>query len=345
MKRRRIWTSFVLCVCLLVIIVDAKTAIAGASDGIKLCLHTVIPSLFPFFILSALLNAELLGSQLGFLRPVAKLCGIPKGAESLLILGLLGGYPVGAQCINEAYRIGAISRRCGLRMLGFCNNAGPAFIFGLGACLFQSPIITWTAWGIQIISAIIIGAILPRKDDTSVDMACYNHTTLPQALEKSIHITANVCGWVVTFRMLICFLSRWFLWMLPQQLQPLVAGLLELSNGCVSLSSVSSTGMRFILFNTMLSFGGICVSMQTLSAVKDIGVGLYFPGKVMQTCVAFLLSVGLQFMLNPSYERVAISPLIIVISILAFCCILFNTRKSKKTVAIRKEMLYNGQKC
>ena len=46
---------------MLALILDGRTAIDGARQGIELCLRTVIPSLFPFFVLSILLTSSLLG--------------------------------------------------------------------------------------------------------------------------------------------------------------------------------------------------------------------------------------------------------------------------------------------
>lgn len=341
MKHKKLWTCLILSICLFVIILDAKTALTGASDGIRLCLFTVIPSLFPFFILSTMLNNELLGSSIIFIKPVARFCGVPKGAESLLLLGLVGGYPVGAQCIYNAYNLGAITHRQGQRMLGFCNNAGPAFIFGLGTCLFRSPIYTWSTWGIQTISAILIGALLPGKAYSSTKIKHYDSISLPHALKNSIHITANVCGWIVTFRIVICFLSRWILWLLPQHLQVLTSGIIELSNGAVNLLNIPGTGLRFVLFNIMLSSGGFCVAMQTRSATDKLGMGLYFPGKVLQMCVAFLLSSVIQFLICPAGEQTSISPIAIAFSISVFTYTLFLLHKIKKRVAITKKMLYN----
>ena len=67
---------------MLALILDGRTAIDGARQGIELCLRTVIPSLFPFFVLSILLTSSLLGSSLAVLRPLGRLFGMPDGAES-----------------------------------------------------------------------------------------------------------------------------------------------------------------------------------------------------------------------------------------------------------------------
>ena len=124
-------------IAMLFIIFDARTAARSAYEGIELCLRTVIPSLLPFFVLSGVINSCLMGSQFRILRPLGRLCKIPKGTESLLVLGFLAGYPVGAQLVTQSYQEGKISQKTARRMLGFCNNAGPGFLFGMLSPLFM----------------------------------------------------------------------------------------------------------------------------------------------------------------------------------------------------------------
>ena len=96
--QRKIITGILAALAMLMIILDTKTAIQGSREGIRLCLQTVIPALFPFFILSGIVNNFLWGKHLPLLHPLAALCKIPKGSESLLVLGLIGGYPVAVSC-------------------------------------------------------------------------------------------------------------------------------------------------------------------------------------------------------------------------------------------------------
>lgn len=95
MKRRNFWTGICVSFGMLALILDGRTAIDGARQGIELCLRTVIPSLFPFFVLSILLTSSLLGSSLAVLRPLGRLFGMPDGAESLLIRRFWAGIPWG----------------------------------------------------------------------------------------------------------------------------------------------------------------------------------------------------------------------------------------------------------
>jgi len=253
-----------------VLIFDGKTAIVGAQEGVTLCLHTLIPSLFPFLVLSSLINSLLIGRKIAFLRPIGKLCGIPSGAESILLLGLLGGYPVGAQSIADAYGNGHLSKPAAHRLLGFCNNAGPAFLFGIIAAKFTSPSTGWLIWAIHILSALIVGTLLQKKEQSACSLSAAKPITLPQALETSIKTMAKICGWVVLFRVLLSVLRRWLFWLIPLWLQVLLTGALELANGCVDLHLIPNEGLRFLLSVCMLSFGGLCVGMQTLSVTKEL---------------------------------------------------------------------------
>ena len=334
------WTSLIPCICLFILILDTKTAIAGAAEGIKLCLSVVIPSLFPFFIITSMLNSQLIGTKVPIIGGLTRYIGIPNGAESVFLLGLLGGYPVGAQSINEACCAKAISKEYGSRMLAFCNNAGPAFIFGIGATLFPLPIV-WSVWGIQIISSICVGLIISEKNNETVVLSNHNRITITQSLEKSIRIMASICGWILLFRVILNFFTRWFLWFFPAEIQILISGFTELSNGSVALINIQSLGLRYIFFNIMLSFGGLCVTMQTASAAKRIGMKNYFPGKLLQTCIVLLLSYFVQFFTFPSKDRYSCAAIFLPIILFSTLTVIILLKKCKKTVAFPKNMLYN----
>ena len=277
---------------MLALILDSRTALAGAAEGIDLCIRTVIPALFPFFLLSVILTGSAFGLELPLLRPIGKLCSIPRGAESILLTGLLGGYPVGAQCVSQAYAAGQLRKEDAERMLGFCSNAGPAFLFGMTGQLFQNKAVPFLLWGIHIASALITGTILPGRSTGNALPAPARKPQAGQALTKSIKITASVCGWVVIFRIVIAFARRWFLWLFPVTVQVIFTGILELTNGYLELIAVENESLRFILASCFLSFGGLCVGLQTVSVTADAGLSLrhYFPGKLTQTAVSASLS-------------------------------------------------------
>lgn len=339
--RKTLWTATASAIGMLLLILDSKTALIGAADGIDLCIRTVIPSLFPFFVLSILLTSTLTGRSIRLLGPVARLCGIPEGAEALLAMGLLGGYPVGAQAVYQAYEAKQLTKSDAHRLLGFCSNAGPAFIFGMGAGLFSTQWCCWILWGIHIISAILVGLLLPNKSKASVTSVQEVNLTLPQAVYKAIKVISGVCGWIILFRVVLAISNRWFLWLLPDTLRLALTGGLELANGYAGLSSVTCEGASFLLCACFLSFGGVCVAMQTVSVTGRLGSGLYFPGKILQTAISFLLALVVQGLLFPAHKRLSLSPSVMIPVLAAVCIIVLFVPIMKKTVAFQSKLVYN----
>lgn len=321
---------------MLLLILDSRTALEGARQGLELCLQTVIPALFPFFVLSAMLTGSPRDHGANWLRPVGKITGIPAGAESILLAGFLGGYPVGARCICEASRQGRITSRDAARMMGFCNNAGPSFIFGIAGAMFAEKWVGWALWGIQILSALTVGAILPGKTDTRIQSINRQQITLTSAVSNAGKAICGVCGWVLLFRVVLAFLNRWILWLLPAEVSVAVAGLLELTNGCCALNGIRDPGTRFVIASGMLAFGGLCVGMQTASVAEGVALTWYLPGKLLQSAVAVSLALGLQYFFAPTGQRLHIAA-ISAAAILA-CVFAFSRGKGKNIGRISERL-------
>ena len=292
MGKRKLWSGIGAFVGMLILILDGKIAMEGAQIGVELCIRTVIPSLFPFFLLSILVTGTLLGEKLPLLTGIGRLFHIPKGAESILIPAFLGGYPVGAQCIAQSFRAGQLDRATAERMLAFCSNAGPAFLFGMVGSIFPKRWMVWAIWGILILSAWLVSLLYPCRNSEAAFQPG-EEVSVTAALSSATRVMASVCGWVVLFRVIIAFLSRWCLWVFPTLVQVAITGILELSNGCCELTAVTDIPLRFVLCTGMLSLGGICVTLQTLSVTGGLSLKYYFPGKLLQTAFSILLAASI----------------------------------------------------
>ena len=189
-------------------------AAAAVREGLQLCAGTVIPSLFPFFVVISLLLqlglADYLqgvcGPVMGPLFHMRGVCALP------LLAGLLGGYPTGARTAAELYRQGRLSRQEAELLLGFCDNCGPAFLLSyVGAGVLGSPQAGVWLFGIHIVSALLAGMLLCRvwRDrgpgllGSSLPVKVL---TFPEALTSSVSSaitsTLNICAFVVLFRTL-----------------------------------------------------------------------------------------------------------------------------------------------
>ena len=292
-RKRSIFQAIAAAAGFLVLIFDSSLAQQGARSGLELCIKTVIPSLFPFFVLSALLTSSFSGCGHGFTYQFSKMMGIPRAAASLLVPAFLGGYPVGAKCVWDLYRRKQVSQTEAERLLAFSSNAGPSFLFGVVSGFFPKKSMVWLLWLIHILSALLTAVSIP-----SVNSGRYSEQSQKQIKEETIILSAAkamamVCCWVILFRTILTFLNAWFLWIFPDWFSVLLTGILELTNGCCALLQISDADLRFVLCACMLSLGGVCVLLQTASVTKGLSLKGYVSGKIIQTVFSFLLSSAL----------------------------------------------------
>lgn len=309
---------------MLTMILDSRTALSSAADGVQLCISTVIPSLFPFLFLSGTFGRYCPGTGLPG-RLLGRLYGIPGSMEFMLVPMLLGGYPVGAQCVYEAYRQGTVSKGTAQRMLAWCSNCGPAFLFGMLAAFFPSGKLLWLLWGIVLFSAWAASFVFSVPCSAQrVDKAASSF-----GMEAAIGAMLKICGWVVLFRVLLGFLNRWFLGAAPAEGRVLCAGLLELSNGCCMLNLIPDERVRFCICGVLLTGGGLCVLFQTASVCPGFSMKYYVLGKLVQAATAGV----------SAFAAVFGQPLLII----AWVGALFLLKFLEKKLDISEYFVYNGK--
>ena len=254
-------------------ILDSKNVITGAKEGVQICLLVIIPSLFPYLILSNILTTAI------------------NGRWSIFATGLLGGYPAGAQAIKTAYDLKRINKNQAENMLTYCNQAGPAFIFGMLSQLFTRAYIPWLIWCIHILSALIIYTIFHKGDNRMIQAnQRLNTCTLPESVERSVKSISLICGWVILFRIILQIINIRIFRQGSGIGNVIISGLLELSNGCVMLNGICNERLRFILCAVFLGFGGICVTFQTISITKGLKIKKYVIAKVFQCFISGLMA-------------------------------------------------------
>ena len=258
---------------MVVLILDSRHTVRYASEGIDLCIRTVIPSLFSFFVLSIYLTGNLTSNN---------------SALSLLVTGFLGGYPVGAQAAAEGCRTGRLSKEQANRLLMFCSQAGPSFIFGILSAQFPDAKYGWLLWTVQLLSAMTVAAFSYPVSAAGSNPNEYRSVALPEAMKKATAACASVCGWVVLFRVILGYVSQISL---PEPWNILLSGILELTNGCLNLWAVEDLSTRFLLAAVMLNFGGVCVILQTASVAAGLNLKHYLFGKLLQTFFSILYSL------------------------------------------------------
>lgn len=216
------------------------------------------------------------------------------------------GYPTGAKTTAELLSAGSLSKEEAERLLPFCNNAGPGFIFGILGPIFGLPG-TAILLLIHLTSAIITGILL-RRPSTGVKRAPATppqQLTLPEAIAGALSAMGAVCAYVVLFSIVSAAVTSLSKGILPNQLILILTGLMELTSGCTALARLPGDHTAFLLSGLFLSFGGLCVWCQVKSVTAPAGLTgkYYLPSKALQALFSTVLILLLQFFLPDLFFR------------------------------------------
>lgn len=288
---------------------------AAVTQGLALCSHVIIPALFPFFILSAMVIdlglSQSLGRLLaGLMSPLFRLNG---NCATALVLGFVGGYPVGAKTALSLYESGQCSQTEAKRMLAFCNNSGPAFIIGvIGTGIFASGTMALLFYVSHILACLTVGILFrwyKPQDLPSLPspQALKTKAFVPaflSAVAGSVQSTLSICGFILCFSVLISLLQTTGLFNLlaemaelclgisPQVATSFFIGLMELSSGVTAVPSHLPLSLQVPLMSFFLGWAGLSVHCQVLALGEKSGLSMttYFVGNFAQGILSALYS-------------------------------------------------------
>lgn len=312
--------AVIICLCsFAALTLCSAQVIQSCRYAVELCLSLILPSLFPFFVLSVLLNRLGLPGYLGrLLTPLAsRVYGVTGAGASALLIGLTGGYPLGAAYIADMERSGAITAREGERLLAFCNNSGPAFIIGaVGAGAFGSGKAGLLLYLCHVLSAMLTGLFFRQKDycreipPLQLDTV-YISQALPEAVKQAMGALLNVCGFVMCFTVLVGLLDAGGAFSLLcgqlsaafglelQFTHAALTGVLELGSAAGALRGLAPTPLNMALAAGILGWGGISVYFQTLAVLagSKIKGALHFAGRLISASIGMVLAYALSMLL------------------------------------------------
>ena len=299
-----------------------QEAMEAAREGLRLCYNVILPSLFPFFVLSALVVdlglAGYIGRALeGLMRPLFR---VPGACASAFVLGFVGGYPVGARTALSLYQKGMCTKTEAERLLAFCNNSGPAFILGVvGAGVFASSRVGVLLYLAHAAASVCVGLLFRfyrgeegrREGRAAPTFQAERFTTaFTGAIKNSFLSTLNICAFVVFFTVVIklLFLSG----VLPglagvlgtlfsplgfstRWAERLLTGLIELTSGVWTLTGAGTMSGRLSMAAFLLGWAGLSVHCQVLSFLGGSGLSVktYIGGKLLHGGLSALFTATL----------------------------------------------------
>lgn len=285
----------------------SELAISSMSDGMRLCVSTVIPALFPFMVLSELLvssgAAELVARIFGGL--FEGLFGIRREGCIAFLLGIVCGFPIGTKSAVSLYENGRISRSELEHLLTFCNGPSSAFLISaVGASLFSSRRFGVMLYCAEIISAIVIGAVgraffshKKRYDEKTLVCGIRPQgeraglRSVVGAVTSSASSMLYVCSFVVFFSSVTGILGAYAdAAELPRTIKTLLIGFFEMTGGVSAASSLPKYS-ACLCTAAIVGWSGLSVHFQLVSLCADrkIAYRPYFLAKLIRGALDLIL--------------------------------------------------------
>ncbi len=298
---------------MLIMIVFSSAAFRGASSGLLLWFHNVLPALLPFIIISNLLIRLNVSTQISkvFHPILGKLFHVSSEGCYPIILGFLSGIPMGAKATSDLVAEQRISLKEGQFLVGMCNNASPMFILGyIAITQLKLPHIKYPLFAIVYTSS-ILGAIVYRliflrssknaatsESDLTYDNYASKYKSkrftfdlIDSSIMNGFEIVTRIGGYIILFSILAQILKE----IGPDSglIKAFLIGILEITTGVSQICSVDiNTKTKIVLVAALTTFGGISGIAQTKSVLLNsrLSIHSYFLIKLISAVIALSIT-------------------------------------------------------
>lgn len=252
----------------------------GVSRGLSICTGVIIPTLYPFMVLSGFVTSSPLCRRAGRVSSaiMRRLFGLPACCAAAILISFIGGYPAGAVALSRLRRQSLITSEELQRCARFCINAGPAFIIStVGVGLLGNITAGILLYIAHIVASLLIGICSARgrrhsDDNESAPIAADAPADIVRDTCQSL---LTMCGYVV---LAAALLSLWDATRIAPMIQHLVgipaasvtatlSAITEVSCGCIALAGRYHAA-PFVL-SICLGWGGLSVQGQLSALMGD----------------------------------------------------------------------------
>lgn len=248
----------------------------AVSGAVKSCLEVIVPSLFAFTVLAVFLRDSglyrIVLKPLSF--PLSRILRMDEEICAYIILGNIGGYPVGAKILASALDENRLSAQDAGRLLCCCFGSGPSFVIGIaGTRVFGSAAIGAAIFGACFLSSLIMAALMRGRG--KIVLLGENKPCAPSAecfigaVTSAARVMLTVCSMITAFSVIKAIFENIGLFRLSERLLERSGASADAGAILPALLEVSAVGelsgkgtLSASLCAGLLSFGGLCVLLQ-----------------------------------------------------------------------------------
>ena len=298
------------------------------NRALKMCLQSLIPSLFPFIFLMRFYGlTKQTGTQGHLALAASKITGVCPALCDVMVLGLFSGFPTGAVGTAAMYQRGLCSKADAERAIALSNNCSAAFIISVvGAKIIKSVKIGYLLLLSQtlsvITSAVIINLLFPKKrSGVSIKHPEKQADSKPLkfsevftfCIRESVSAMLGICGYVMFFSLLSGIIGDALLCPLEKlctnsetlsAVSAVISGFFEMSFGVFAAETLNFP-RNILVCSLITGFSGIAVYFQVSEICLKNGFSTnYFVfSHILCAILNLLYTVALLFILPDIFSK------------------------------------------
>lgn len=302
MKKNNIFLSIFVIYLIICIICSPNRFMDAMLNGISIWTFNVLPSILPFMILTSLLiqlnSLEKFSRSIS--KPFSKVYRTSPESGYTFILSILAGYPLGSKMIAELYESGKIGQNDAFKMSSFCSNSGPMFIIGsVGVGMFINQTAGYILFLSHVFSALINGLFYRNlhfpNEKTNLNVN-KKEVTFNDIISSSIQGILNIAVIISLFFVVTESLSP-LLNLFPDKISSVLKGVIEMTQGCLSVSKSFNIKWAIPICSFLISFGGISTLIQSIVLLKKVNMPIWlftlqkFTHGIVALIIALIFSI------------------------------------------------------
>lgn len=263
------------------------------KKGLRLCTEKAIPSLFMFMVAAKLIAKSRSDKIFSKCKHLLTFLGISPSGMTVVLTGLICGYPAGAAASAELCMSGKMSREEAASLLPFTNSAGAAFLIGaVGEKMFGSSKLGAVLLAAQTVSSTLLLIFsAPRRSAYIIrarapESPCKNTVTqvLCSAVAESGAALLSISTFITFFSTASDMLAEIIR---APTVSTIFSCICEITCGLDRLSTdfCKAPLLATALAGATVGFSGLSVMMQVFdrAAYGNIKTNKYFKGKLLSS--------------------------------------------------------------
>ena len=271
----------------------------SAIIALEIWKKKVFPSLFPMFIIIDLLMNYNIISVLNhmFYKAFYKLFHFNKEELYIFFISSIGGFPSSSKYTAKLYKDNLISLDNANRMLMCSHFSNPIFIFGTIESLFPYKKLCLLIFISHYLGNLVLAFYTrehqeynnyKRKEKDNISFSDCLTNSISSNTKTLIFILGSITIFYVLSSLITNNINN-------EIISSMISGLLEITQGITKISNITNISIhtKATLITFFLSFGGLCVHIQTIGMINNTKLSYFkfLKGRIIHSTLSVIFYI------------------------------------------------------